>query len=265
MSHRKVDAARGIEWIRSATQLLLQNPTPFALMGLVLAVIGFVPILGGLALLVIGPALTGGIIYAAMRQERSEAIEVGNLFEAFRQEGKIGRMVMLCLPNIALIFVVAMVLVVALVAFGVAAALGSAMSSGQTPSLQMLLGTMGIGGMLMVVAVLIPAALAVAALLFFAVPRAMLQDTEPFAAMKQSFKACLDNLGAFLIAVIGVGLLRVLLMVLLGSVSTVLAAIVVGVVVEPLLAATMYRGFREVYGEDAESPAQDGDSVTAEL
>jgi uncharacterized membrane protein len=41
--------------------------------------------------------------------------------------------------------------------------------------------------------------LAIYAFQFFAVPRVMLDGIEPFAAMKESFSACLANLGAFLV------------------------------------------------------------------
>lgn len=271
MSHRKVDAARGIEWIRGAAELLLKNPTPFALMGLVLAVIGIVPLLGGLVILILGPALYGGLVFAAARQERGEPIEVGNLFEAFRQEGKIGRMVMLCLPNVALLLVVVVLAVVALIGFGLAAVFATAANSGEMPSMQALLGSVGIGGLMMFALILIPLALAVAALLFLSISRVMLQDVEPFAAMKQSFKTCLDNVGAFLIAVISIGVLRLLIMMLIGSVSGVLAALVVGVVVEPLLAVTGYKAFRDLYGDSAELETQpkpdsaNGNSMSAEL
>lgn len=269
MSHRKLEASRGIEWIRGAAELLLKNPTPFALMGLILAVIGFVPLLGGLAILILGPALYGGLVFAAARQERGEPIEVGNLFEAFRQEGKVGRMVMLCLPNVALLLVVMVLVVVALVGFGLAAALATAANSGELPSMQALLGSIGVGGLMMFAIILIPLALAVAALLFVSVSRVMLQDVEPFSAMKQSFKACFDNIGAFLIAVISIGVLRLLIMLLLSSVSGVLAALVIGVVIEPLLATTGYKAFRDLYGDtealEADPGSTNGGSMSAEL
>jgi hypothetical protein len=271
MSHRKVDASRGIEWIRSAAELLLKNPTPFAMMGLILAVIGFVPLLGAFAILILGPTLYGGLVFAAARQERGEAIEVGNLFEAFRQEGKVGRMVMLCLPNVALLLVVMVLAVVALVGFGLAAAFTAAANSGEMPSIQALLASVGVGGLMMFALILIPLALAVAALLFLSISRVMLQDVEPFAAMKQSFKACLDNAGAFLIAIISIGLLRLLIMMLIGTVSGVLGALIVGVVVEPLLAVTGYKAFRDLYGDTAELESQSGaasassGSMSAEL
>lgn len=271
MSHRKVDASRGIEWIRSAAELLLKNPAPFAMMGLILAVIGLVPLIGAFAILVLGPALYGGLVFAAARQERGEPIEVGTLFEAFRQDGKIGRMVMLCLPNVALLLVVIVLAVVALVGFGLAAAFTAAANSGEIPSAQALLASVGIGGLMTFALILIPLALAVAALLFLSISRVMLQDVEPFAAMKQSFKACLDNIGAFLIAVISIGVLRLLIMMLIGTVSGVLGALIVGVVVEPLLAATGYKAFRDLYGGSAELEAESesegaaGGSMSAEL
>lgn len=266
MSHRSVPAARGIEWIQSAARLLLQNPAPFALMGLLLAMIGFVPLLGGLALLVLGPALHGGLVHAAARQLRGEPAEPGDLFEAFRRPGRLGPMLLLCLPNVALLAVLVALGVMALFAFGLAAVVMGAAERGEMVSTEALLGALGGGGLLLFALVLIPLALLVGALLFFAVPAVMLRGAEPFAAMRASLAACLSSPGAFLFAVFGIGLLRLLLMLLLGSLSPALAALAIGVVVEPLLAVTGYLGFREVFGSDDEGKADAGPAVmSAEL
>jgi hypothetical protein len=56
MSIRNVPAARGFEWIARAIQLILKNPVPFLLMGLVVGVIYVIPILGSLVIGILGPA-----------------------------------------------------------------------------------------------------------------------------------------------------------------------------------------------------------------
>lgn len=91
MSIRTVPASRGIEWIVKAIQLILANPAPFALMGLIMAVIGVVPVLGSLALAILGPALYGGIVWAARAQRQGETARFEQLFQAFHEDGKLGR------------------------------------------------------------------------------------------------------------------------------------------------------------------------------
>lgn len=254
MRHHTVSAARGIVWIQAAARLLLQDPAPFALMGLLLAMVGFVPLLGGLALLVFGPALQGGMVHAAARRRRGDGAVPGHLFEAFRRPGALRPMLLLCLPNIALLALLAALSVVALFASGLAAAVMAAAERGEMVSTQTLLGALGGGGLLLFALVLIPLALLVGALLFFAVPAVMLRGTEPFAAMRASLTACLSSPGAFLFAILGIALLRLVLMLLLGSISPALAALAIGVVVEPLLAVTGYQAFSDVFGDD-QAPA----------
>ncbi len=95
MDARKVDAGKGFAWITGAVELIFKNPLVFLVMGLIFAVIGIVPILGSLALLVIGPALLGGMVYAAREQAAGRPADIAQLFQAFREPGKIGPILLL--------------------------------------------------------------------------------------------------------------------------------------------------------------------------
>ena len=124
--NRKITAGSGINWLGEAFALMRRNPAPFAVMGLIVGVIAAVPVLGGLALVVFGPALSAGIIYAAREQANMRPVDAVQVFRAFQQPGKLGPLVLLCLPGVAAALLVSMLLVMflgtALLSVGVAAA-----------------------------------------------------------------------------------------------------------------------------------------------
>ncbi len=100
MSFGKVEAGSGVNWLTEGIRIIMANPAAFLVMGLILAVINFIPILGGLVLTICGPALIGGIVYAAREQAEGCKAEIAHLFRAFQEPGKIGPMLLLCLPAI---------------------------------------------------------------------------------------------------------------------------------------------------------------------
>lgn len=251
MSEQKIEAGSGLNWITGAIPLILKNPVVFLVMGLIVAAIGFFPILGGLAIVVIGPALYGGIVYAANEQESARTAEIGQLFRAFGEPGKSGPMIMLCLPSIAgavLLFVLLMIVVGgALLGGGL-----SALSSGSAESLLAALG----GGALILIPMGLAIVLVVYALQFFAIPRVMLDGAEPMAAMKQSFSDCLANLGAYLVFVaLLMGMAIVLRLVL--SVLGFFGGLLVSTLLTPIIGCGLYLAWRQLYrksGVGGESP-----------
>jgi hypothetical protein len=125
MSFGKVDAGKGLGWLTDGVGLVFKNPAAFLVMGLILAVINFIPILGGLALTVCGPALLGGVVFAAREEAEGRKAEIGHLFRAFQEPGKIGPMLLLCLPAI----VGGAVLLVCGFVFGLGALIGGGFSA----------------------------------------------------------------------------------------------------------------------------------------
>jgi len=247
MSFRKVEAGSGVNWLTEGFRIIMANPAAFLVMGLILAVVNFIPILGGLVLTICGPALIGGIVYAAREQAEGSKAEIAHLFRAFQEPGKIGPMLLLCLPAIvggALLLICAFV-------FGIGALIGGGLSAASSSSTSALVGGLG-GGAFVLLLIAMGLMFLIYALQFFAVPRVMLDGVEPFAAMKESLSACLANFGAFLVFAIVLFVSFVVLAIALMLVPILgwLALVTVATVV---YACAEYVAWRQVYGAAAGS------------
>lgn len=239
MSFGKVDAGNGLNWLTEAIGIVFRNPGAFLVMALIVGVINIIPLLGSLTILVCGPALTGGIVYAARTEADGGKAELGHLFQAFQQPGKIGPMLLLCLPTI----VGAALLLVCGLVFGVGALVSGGLSAANGSSLGA--GAIG-GGVLLLCLIGLVIMLAIYALQFFAIPRVMLDGVEPFAAMKESFSACLANIGAFLVfGVVFSVLCCVAAMVLIWI--PIIGWIVMAGVGTVILGAALFVAWRQVY------------------
>jgi uncharacterized membrane protein len=242
MSFGKVEAGRGVAWLTDGARLVMANPVAFLVMGLIVAVINFIPVLGGLALTICGPALLGGIVYAAREEAEGRKAEIPHLFRAFQEPGKIGPMLLLCLPTVA----GGVLLLICGFVFGLGALIGGL--SGASDSATGL-GALG-GGFVLMVLIAVALMFVIYALQFFAVPRVMLDGVEPFAAMKESLNACVANIGAFIVfgvvLMVAFIVLAIVLMIvpLLGWLALVTAATVV-------FACGEYVAWREVFAGSA--------------
>lgn len=251
MSFNKVPAGNGWQWIAQALDVLKKHPVPFLAMGLIMGIIGIIPVLGGLVLLILGPALIAGTCYAAQQADQGRAPEIGHLFRGFQQSDRIGSLIALCIPTVVgalAIFVVAIIF-----AIGAAVSGGTAMLEQAQSNPMALVAAMG-AGMLILIPVLIIIALMIYALTFFAIPRTLLERPDAFANMKESFAACRSNFGAFIIAILilvgGMLVLNIIFHILhLGRVGDVLVATGLYAV----LGSTLYFAYREVFGASANS------------
>ena len=247
MSFRKVEPGSGVNWLTEGFRIIMANPAAFLVMGLILAVVNFIPILGGLVLTICGPALIGGIVYAAREQAEGSKAEIAHLFRAFQEPGKIGPMLLLCLPAI----VGGAVLLICAFVFGIGALIGGGLSAASSSSTSALVGGLG-GGAFVLLLIAMGLMFLIYALQFFAVPRVMLDGVEPFAAMKESLSACLANVGAFLVFAIVLFVSFVVLAIALMLVPILgwLALVTVATVV---YACAEYIAWRQVYGAAAGS------------
>ncbi|MBD8525732.1 BPSS1780 family membrane protein [Pseudomarimonas arenosa] len=248
MVFRRVEADRGIVWLRQSFELIRSNPGPFLLMGLVLAVLTMIPLLGFLAFAVFAQTLYGGIMFAADRQRRGEPAEFEHLFTAFRQPGKLPKMLALCLPGLAagvlLTILAAWMLGGALLAGG----LGS-VATDQPEALALSLGT---SGLVFVVIALAVGLLAYAAV-FFATPNVMLREAAPLEAIKQSLMACRDNLAALLMFLLAVFVISFLLSLVLSWIPL-LGSMLLITVLLPWVTIAVYFAHRDVFGDAANAP-----------
>ena len=263
MAIRKVPAGNGVTWITEAIQLILKNPGPFVLMGLVIAVAGVIPILGALALAILGPALYGGIAWAAREQSRGGKAVFEHLFQAFQQEGKIGPMLLLCLPGVIGGVVSAILLVILISSIGFA---GAGISAA-TDSSAALWASRGMGGLLALVFIM-ALAIPVFALTLFAIPDLMFKHNDAIGAMKQSVRASVDNIGALLLYLL-ILIVAMFLIKVLSVISVFLAQFLVFIALAPIVGTSMYLAWKDVYGDSTiELPAvgadsQDGGGIVA--
>ena len=247
MTPRRVDPGQGIAWLSEAVQLLRRNPAPFALMGLVIGAVLLVPVLGALAMAVFGPALYGGIMFAAREQEAGRAADFQHLFAAFREPGKLGPMVMLCLPGILGGMLVLMLGVMLLGGALLAAGVGAATDAKALANV-----SFGFGGVLFLLLAL-AIGLVSYALVFFATPRVMLEGIEPITAMKESLAACQQNAGAVLVF-IGCLLLAVFTLNILLAWIPLLGHLAVTVVLVPVVSTALWLASRQVLGGSGDAP-----------
>lgn len=261
MSTQKVSAGRGWQWVMQAVDLVKRYPAPFLLMGLIIGIIGVIPVLGGLVLLFLGPALIAGTCYAAQQAERGGKPEVGHLFRGFQESDRIGSLVALCLPTVIGAILIGIILAIFIV--GAASAGGMAMLEQAEANPMVLVAALGSSLLLLVPLVLI-VALGIYAATFFAIPRTLLERPAAIANMKDSVRASLRNLGAFLIAVF-------VLLVLVALVSIIfsmlhldrIGSIVASTALYAVLGPTLYFAWSEVCGAPAAS-AQPPDAAPFE-
>jgi uncharacterized membrane protein len=236
MSSRKFEIGDVFNWFTSAIQLAMKNPGVFIVMALIYAVISAIPLLN-LAVIVIGPALQGGFIWAAREEEQGRKADISHLFIAFQQPGKAGPMITLCLPTVGLALVAGVLFAVLIGGAIAAAAAGSSNGAG--------LGFIGMG---LAALLMIPAAIAVAFMLYFAVPRVMLDDVAPFDAMKESFAICMSNPVAVVVGFLCVGIAFFVLALLIGWIPL-LGALALGILGALIGGPSMYYAHRQVFGD----------------
>ena len=99
MNHQRVDAGAAGRWLQRGWHLFAQSAGLWVLlalvMGIILMVLHFVPLLGSLVGALVMPALFGGLVYGAREVEHGRSLELGYLFQAFREAGRAGPMLTL--------------------------------------------------------------------------------------------------------------------------------------------------------------------------
>ncbi|HET8732008.1 MAG TPA: BPSS1780 family membrane protein, partial [Moraxellaceae bacterium] len=234
---------RGAAWIGEAWTLFKANPGMWILAMLVFVgvqmVLNFVPLIGGIAVMLIGPILMVGILAFADGIARGEGADLGLLFIGFRE--KTGSLVAVAAIYFVLFLGLMVVLgVVAFILMGGAAAL-SAMNPDQFVS--HLLGGAGAMGLLILLLVFFALLILLLAAYWFAPGLVFYAGLSAGDAMKESFFTCLRNWLPFLVF----GVLSFL--VLFGGLLLVFIGVLL--VSAPILMATYYTSFRDIFGRKA--------------
>jgi uncharacterized membrane protein len=232
---RGVPAGNGWNWIAQGWGLFKRQPGMWIGIVLVLVVISFVaaiiPFIGSIALMVLFPVFTAGLMLGCRALEEGGALEFGHLFAGFRD--RVGPLA--AVGGIYLAATMAIALVVGLVTGASMFAVMSGAAGGQVDPAAAVGAFMGVLlAMLVMLALMIPIVMAV----WFAPALVVFHERGAVEAMKESFSGCLRNIVPFLVyGVAG------LLLAILASIPLGLGWLVLG----PVLAASMYTAYRDIY------------------
>ncbi len=285
MTIRTLSPLDGAEWVVGALRLLRRDPVGLGQLGLMFASIATAPSLlaqvvpalalpAQLLLMLGGPLILAGMIYAAREVDQGRSASPSQLLRGL-QEGKAGRLLAgVLLPQL-------MVTVICVALFG--AIIGSeelvkirelvqqAQTQGiispeqlqQVPLAHLLLWS----GLVIVVA-------AIAGLLTFTVlPDMMFGDIRLIPATARSCRACLRNLPAMLVFAMVMGALLLVLTMAALALATVVGAIAGDLAMSltlnllmlssmgPIFTCAMYVGWKQLLGDDASTDGPIGIAV----
>ena len=241
MNAMRVDAGRGWGWITEGWRLFAGAPGVWIVILLIYlginVVLSLIPLIGGLAYLLLSPVLTGGILYGADRQARGETLEISDLFRGFQDQGRMGPLVILGLISLAGYMLMGLILMV-FVGGGIAT--GIVLDDpGQGITPEMIEGLFGVGFMVLILVELTLWAVIMMAMLY-AIPLVMLGRQDAWPAVQDSIAACWINM------------LPLLVFGLMGLVLAMIATIPFGLgflILWPVMICAVYASYREVFME----------------
>ena len=188
MQAQVVTVADGIGWFSCGWRIFMRNPGLWIVLGLIflaiVVVLSLIPFLGGLALALVGPLLTAGLLHAAREADAGRALDALHVFQGFKEKDKVTPL--LSLGGIS----VGAAVVSGIIAFALIG--GSLMVVSHGDGWPAHAPAIGLGAMLGGLLIL-TIQLAVAMALLYAVPLVMFRATELGAALRSSFRACLRN------------------------------------------------------------------------
>ncbi len=234
-SGRNVAAGRGVDWWSEAWALFVKAAGMWIVLAILMiilfTVVGLIPILGGLVMALLFPVFMASWVLTARKVEQGGAIELGDLFSAFRGDKVQPLLIIGALLLLAGVAIVAVAGLLGLGAiFGVAA-------GGADRSVGAALAAVGAGFLAFIAVMAISFVAGMA--LWFAPTLVIFRGTAPVDAMKVSFGACLRNIVPFV------------LYSLIYIVAAIVASIPFGlgwIVLAPLVMLTLYVSYRDVFG-----------------
>ena len=256
---QSVPAGRGWEWWRRGFAIFLASPWMWMLVIVVLggiflvgaAIVGGVAVgmmrssptaffavagLFGLAMSIVYPVLTGGLMLGARAVDEGEGLGVGHLFAGFTHSG--GRLALIGL------FLLVGNLVIQVV---VTVLLGAGLSAGMTNPAA--IGQQGALLFLIYLALTVPLAMA----FWFAPALVVFHDLSAFDALRSSFLGCLKNLVPFLIyglVGLGLGIVIALVMGIIVAITRgfgIVLAFALILAIGPIVIGSIYAGYRDIY------------------
>ena len=269
----KLRAGAGAEWLLGGFGVLRKQPLALGLVGLVFAIVSLLPLLfaavpmlsllGQLVVVVLTPILFGGMVHAVREVDQGRSAHPGQLLQGIR-EGKAMALVAQLLPQFlaGLVVIVLLVVLVGPTALQNMMAAVEAVQASQNPDPAMFDGfPFGAFALWMLLALVVGLFAYMFTFLFPA--QVMFDGTPPLEAMKRSFRACIANIGAFLVFIVMFMLVAIGIMIaaqivgmIVGIVGGQVAASIVAqllmmAVLMPVLMGAVYFAWRQMIGGSA--------------
>jgi hypothetical protein len=276
----KVPPSAGAQWLLDGFATLRKAPLALGLLGVIY---GALALLVGMTvgnpgvflalevvMLLLGPLLMGGFVFAVRSVEEGGTAVPAHLLEGF-QQGRARRLLATLLPNIAALLVCVLLLFVmvgptALTEMAQAVEQAGAQAS-PDPAL---FASLPLGRLMLWLVLVVLIGITASFFTFVAIPEIMFGPAGAFAAMGRSFRACVRNLPALivflLVAFIAIVAIYVVVMVIGVVVKLAAGAAAMQVVTQllamavlmPVLMGSVYSAWRQMLAGSAASPASAG-------
>jgi uncharacterized membrane protein len=239
---RTVDAGRGAAWWSEGWRLFAPAAGTWILITVVLflvnLVLGFIPVVGHIAGLVVFPILTGGLMLGCRAVDRGEPLTINHLFAGFNERS--GPLLVVGLIYCVLSFAILAVVFGVLMTFFGAAILSQLWQLADITSLTSLLGGLMLVllvGVVLLLLLFVPLLMAI----WFAPALVVLRGVEPVDALKLSFGASMKNVLSFLVYGI------------VGVVLAIVASIPLGLgwlILAPVTITSLYAGYCDIFNDE---------------
>lgn len=227
---QSLGAGRGWGWILGGFGMFKNQPGTWILITIVLFILfvamGLVPVLGGLASMVLYPVFAGGIMLGCHTAAHGGEIGVGHIFAGFKNRA--GNLVVIGLLSIVAWIIV---FIPVILAIGVGAFFRM---MGGDPQAVAAIGPGVAIAWLVALGLAVPIYMA----LWFAPALVVLREMPPVEALKQSFRGCLKNVIPFLVY----GVVAMVLF-MLAAIPFLLGLLVM----MPVVMASVYVAYGEIF------------------
>lgn len=278
----RVPASAGAEWLLGGFRLLRQAPLGLAALGAIYGLVALlVPLsmsvsttlfmLLELVLVLLGPILTGGMVYAAMTVDRGGRPRPAHLLQGLR-EGKGARLLATLVPQLLAVLLCALLLVLLIgpQALAQMAQTVETLQHQAHPDPALVSG-LPIGRLLLWMLLALVIGVVTSFFTLLAVPEIMLTDSPAIDAMRRSFHACVRNVPALIVFLV-LAMIAIFAIYLAVIVVAVLLRLVAGdwamqaatqvlatAVLLPVLTGAMYTAWQQLLARaDLAGAAQHG-------
>jgi hypothetical protein len=276
----KVSASAGAQWLLDGFATLRKAPLGLGLLGVIYGalalLVGFTVGNPGVflalevVLLLLGPLLMGGFVFAVRSVEEGGSAQPAHLLEGF-QQGRVGRLLATLLPNIIALVVCVLLLFVMVgsTALNEMAQVVEQAGAQAKPD-PALFAALPIGRLMLWLLLVVLVGITASFFTFVAIPEIMFGPSGALAAMRRSFRACVRNLPALivflLLAFIAIVAIYIVVMVVGVVVKLVAGEMAMQVVTQllamavmmPVLVGSIYSAWRQMLAGSAASPVSAG-------